>query len=435
MAGLKSIFRQHPKPLGTFAIALIILAIGSGMSVSDVQEPQSKQTLTLALPEVAASDAEPVANSEPVIQPTEPDWVRVTVKPGQTLAHLFAQQGLSANVVHKVVHVDENTSKLARIFPGDELAFRLDDDGEFLALEFQLDEANKIQVLQDQGLYSSVLKADQIIAEPQTASGVIEDSLFLAGRRAGLTDALIMEMAGLFGWDIDFVLDIRAGDEFHVIHERIYRNGEFLRTGDILAATFVNHGKTFQAIRFETENGYEYFAPDGRNMKKAFLRAPLNFSYISSSFNPSRFHPILKRVQAHNGIDYRAPSGTPVYAAGNGKVLTAAYSKYNGNHVFIQHGNNIVTKYLHFTKRNVKSGQRVQQGQVIGFVGATGLAEASHLHYEFLVNGVHRNPRTVDLPKADPLPAKQLISFQQRAAPMLSQLARMQQTKMIAMGE
>jgi murein DD-endopeptidase MepM/ murein hydrolase activator NlpD len=437
LAPVAQVFKRHPKPLAATGIALILLAIGTGMTDGEDTMAQEARTTTLAVPVPLAASApdQQVESMGTPEQPEPQDWTRVTVKPGQTLAQLFSQQGLSARVVHNVVHIDEHTSKLARIFPGDELAFRLSPEGGFLALEYQLDEATKLRVERKDGVYSSRLRADELVAQPQTASGVIEDSLFLSGRRAGLTDALIMEMAGLFGWDIDFVLDIRAGDEFHVIHERIYRNGEFLRSGDILAATFINQGKAYQAIRFETENGQEYFAPDGRNMKKAFLRAPLNFSYISSSFNPKRFHPILKRVKAHNGIDYRAPSGTPVFAAGNGKVLKAAYSKYNGNHVFIQHGNNIVTKYLHFTKRNVKTGQRVQQGQVIGYVGATGLAEAPHLHYEFLVNGVHRNPRTVDLPKADPLPAKQLVSFQQRAEPMLSQLERMQQTRMIAMGE
>jgi murein DD-endopeptidase MepM/ murein hydrolase activator NlpD len=435
MPDLTAAFRRYPKPLAAFAIALIILAAGSGMT--GIQEPpvQATESHSLALPEPGVAETEPEQASKIPEKPKE-QWTRVTVKPGQTLAQLFEKQGLGARVVHNVVHVDKNTARLARIFPGDELAFRFNANKEFAALEYQLDEATKLQVTYVDGSYASTLIADEMINQPHTASGVIEDSLFLAGRRAKLTDALIMEMAGLFGWDIDFVLDIRAGDAFHLVYERVYRNGEFLRTGDILAATFVNQGKAYQAIRFETENGYEYFAPDGRNMKKAFLRAPLNFSYISSSFNPKRFHPILKRVKAHNGIDYRAPSGTPVFAAGNGKVLKAAYSKYNGNHVFIQHGNNIVTKYLHFTKRNVKTNQRVQQGQVIGYVGATGLAEAPHLHYEFLVNGVHRNPRTVQLPKADPLPKQQLASFQKTAEPMLSQLDRLQQqASLLAMGE
>ena len=265
-----------------------------------------------------------------------------------------------------------------------------------------------------------------MITELTETSGTITSSLFLAGKQAGLSDAMVMKLANLFGWDIDFVLDIREGDRFFLLYEKVYRDGSFLRDGEIIGATFVNQGEKFQAIRFDIDGQAQYFAPDGRNMRKAFLRAPLNFSYISSNFNPKRFHPILKRVKAHNGIDYKAPKGTPVYAAGDGKVIRSDYNKFNGHHVFIQHANNIVTKYLHFTKRTVKKGQRVKQGQVIGYVGATGLAQAPHLHYEFLVNGVHRNPRTVSLPKADALGDTQLAIFHEVSAPVLSQLSRLE---------
>jgi murein DD-endopeptidase MepM/ murein hydrolase activator NlpD len=185
-------------------------------------------------------------------------------------------------------------------------------------------------------------------------------------------------------------------------------------------------------VRFDIDGKPQYFAPDGRNMRKAFLRAPLNFSYISSNFNPKRFHPVLKRIKAHNGIDYRAPTGTPVYAAGDGKVIRSAYDKFNGNHVFVQHSSGIVTKYLHFSKRSVKNGQRVRQGQTIGLVGSTGMSTASHLHYEFLVNGAHRNPRTVPLPKADPLNGEQLIAFKAVSGPLLTQLSRLESADMYA---
>ena len=167
-------------------------------------------------------------------------------------------------------------------------------------------------------------------------------------------------------------------------------------------------------------------------MRKAFLRAPLNFSYISSGFNPRRMHPVLKRIRPHNGIDYYAPTGTPVYAAGDGTVIQSAYSPANGNHVFIKHANNIVTKYLHFSKRAVNKGQKVKQGQTIGYVGSTGLATGPHLHYEFVLDGVHRNPRTVALPKAEPLAGPMLAAFRQRAAPMLTQLSRLESASLYA---
>jgi murein DD-endopeptidase MepM/ murein hydrolase activator NlpD len=272
----------------------------------------------------------------------------------------------------------------------------------------------------------------QMSKEIQEADGSIKSSLFLAGKDAGLTDQMVMRLANIFGWDIDFVLDIREGDRFMLVYEKIYRDGEFLRDGNILAATFINQGERFQAIWFEEGETQGHFTADGRNMRKAFLRAPLNFAYISSGFNPRRMHPVLKKIRAHNGIDYYAPKGTPVYAAGAGTVIKAGYSSANGNHVFIKHANSIVTKYLHFSKTLAKKGQKVKQGQTIGLVGSTGLATGNHLHYEFVLNGVHRNPRTVPLPKVEPLEGESLLRFQQSAAPMLTQLSRLESASLYA---
>ncbi len=363
------------------------------------------------------------------------NWQTVTVKKGETLGAIFKRKGLSARTVHNVVHASDEAKRLVKIFPGDELKMDIAGDDQLRALEYQLDETSRLRLTAAEGGFVTQIIAADIYTELAQASGKIDDSLFLAGRRAGLTDKLIMDLAGLFGWDIDFVLDIRKGDTFQVIYEKVYREGEYLRTGDIVAASFTNQGNKYEAIQFETSNGKEYFSPDGRNMKKAFLRAPLNFRYISSAFNPKRFHPVLKRVKAHNGIDYYAPKGTPVYASGNGKVIRSSYSKYNGHHVFIQHGNNIVTKYLHFTKRAVKNGARVKQGDVIGYVGATGLASGPHLHYEFVVNGVHRNPRTVKLPKAEPLPAELMPRFESKSGMMLAELARLETIQAVAATE
>jgi len=208
-----------------------------------------------------------------------------------------------------------------------------------------------------------------------------------------------------------------------VIYEEKYVQGEKIGNGNILAAEFVNQGNAYQAVRYQdTAGNSEYFTPAGMSMRKAFIRNPVDFSYISSKFNPRRFHPILKRVKAHNGVDYRAPKGTPVRAAGDGKVITSTYSKYNGHHVFIQHGQKYITKYLHFTKRKVRRGQKVKQGQVIGYVGSTGLAQAPHLHYEFLVNGVHRNPRTIKLPDAKPINKKEKSRFLNNTRDLVKQL-------------
>ncbi|MDP5207123.1 peptidoglycan DD-metalloendopeptidase family protein, partial [Alishewanella sp. SMS9] len=222
----------------------------------------------------------------------------------------------------------------------------------------------------------------------------------------------------------DFALDIRAGDYFSVLYNADYVEGEFLGNGTILAAQFSNQGQVYQAIRHSDGN---YYKPDGKSMRQAFLRAPVSFQYVSSNFNPRRLHPVLGTVRAHNGTDYVAPVGTPIMAAGDGKVTKSAYNSLNGHYVFIQHANNIVTKYLHLSKRLVKTGERVRQGQSIGKLGSTGRVTGAHLHYEFMLDGVHRNPRTVKLPEALPLQGKDKQQFMLTASTVLAELQQQHQ--------
>ena len=239
------------------------------------------------------------------------------------------------------------------------------------------------------------------------AHGVIDSSLFLAARDIGISDTLIMNLAGIFAWDVDFILDIRSGDTFTLLYEERWQDGEKLSDGEILAAEFTNNGKTFHAVRFEDPDGNSgYFTPDGHSVRKAFLRAPIAITpRVTSSFNPRRLHPVKKKVLPHKGVDYSAPTGTPIKAAGDGKVIFRGRKGGYGNAVILQHGGNITTLYGHLSKFNKRTrhGARVKQGQIIGYSGATGTVTAAHLHYEYRVNGVHRNPRTVKLPKAEPV--------------------------------
>jgi murein DD-endopeptidase MepM/ murein hydrolase activator NlpD len=240
-----------------------------------------------------------------------------------------------------------------------------------------------------------------------------------------------MELAGIFGWDIDFALDLRAGDRFSVLYDEQYLNGRKIGNGDILAARFTNQGVTYTALRFVGPDGSAaYYTPEGQPMRKEFLRAPLDFTRVSSDFNPKRLHPLFKTVRPHNGIDYAAPRGTPVYAAGGGKVIAAGYSNSRGNYVDIQHNGKYTTRYYHLDRFRVKAGQVVKQGQVIGTVGSTGYATGPHLHYEFLVDGAHRNPRTVALPKADSIPTRLKAPFATRANSLLAQLDRLGTTQL-----
>lgn len=434
--------------LTAFGVTLIAigLALGGLERTGPPEEAKiATQQMVLELPDQPRLLPDPVAIEETLANQAETpdtprplameDWESVTVRNGQTLDRIFRDQQFSIGLLHSILALDNDTARLTRIRPGDQFDFIRHDDGSLKRMRYAIDEENYLLI--DHGPEGTVAsrQAREIFREPAETEGRIESSLFLAAKAAGMSDAMTMQLANIFGWDIDFVLDIREGDQFFVLYDKVYRDGEYLRDGDILAATFINQGERYQAILHEQDGVLAYYSPDGRPMKKAFLRAPLNFSYISSNFNPKRFHPILKRVKAHNGIDYRAPTGTPVYAAGQGRVIKSAYDKYNGHHVFIQHSGSIVTKYLHFTKRNVKQGQGVKQGQVIGYVGSTGMSTAPHLHYEFVVNGVHRNPSTVPLPKADPLNGEILASFQTAAAPLQNRLSRLESASLYAARE
>ena len=422
-----------------FGATLILVGILLGIFESgDESEPVTRpEIIDLPLPErkpepgAAAAEKDATAS----LSGGEINWEAVKVKRGQTLDAIFKRQGLSISLLHEIIALSSETKGLTKIRPGEIFDFQTDSAGEFLQMRYALDEARYLFVRQEETGLTTEIQQREIFSDVAEAEGVIQSSLFLAGKQAGLSDAMVMKLANIFGWDIDFVLDIRKGDRFMLVYEKMYREGEFLRDGNILAATFINQGEKFQAIYFKEGDVAGYFAPDGRNMRKAFLRAPLNFSYISSGFNPRRMHPVLKRIRAHNGIDYYAPRGTPVYSAGDGTVTRSAYSRANGHHVFVKHANSIETKYLHFTKRAVKKGRKVKQGQTIGYVGSTGLATGPHLHYEFVVNGVHRNPRTVPLPKVEPLRGDLLVSFQSQAAPMLTQLSRLESASLYASRE
>ena len=417
------------------AVGLVVLGVVVSLIPSGPQGSPAASTRPVELPQLAGAESEvqtpevltaSVGNSLP--QPTpaprkaEASWRIVEIEPGQTLERVFRDLGLGAGLLHEIVTTTEQTRDLARIRPGDEFAFDIDPEEGFRALRTELDEDAWLYVERGEDGLTTRTEPRAVERRIVEASGTINSSLYNDAREAGLSDAMIMRLATIFGWDIDFALDIRDGDRFALIYEEVWREGEYLRDGAILAARFVNQGDAFEAVRFDAGNGPDYFAPDGRPMRKAFLRTPLNFARVSSNFNPRRLHPVTGRVRPHNGTDYAANVGTPVWAAGDGKVIEAGYTRANGNYIFIKHGNNIITRYLHLSRKVVSRGDRVRQGQTIGHVGATGLATGPHLHYEFLLNGVHRNPRTIDLPPADPLPAEHMAEFSRMGDSLLARL-------------
>lgn len=364
--------------------------------------------------------------AQPTPSPPPEHWQHIDVHSGDNLSTLFQRMGLSPRDVYEISQADlkQQNSSLKKLFPGEQLNFVIK-EGRLKKLRRIKNPLETVEFIHEGDDYRS----SRVIREPEInhrfVTTTLQSSLFLAGQKAGLSQKLIMELANIFGGVIDFVYDPRKGDSFSLLFEERFIDGKRLGSGRILAAQFTNQNETYSALLYTDSEGEPgYYSPEGVSMRKTFLRAPLDFTRISSGFNLKRRHPIHKSIRAHRGIDYAAPTGTPVFAAGDGRVTASGYSKANGKYVFIQHGEQYITKYLHLHKRSVKKGQRVKQQQVIGQVGATGYATGPHLHYEFLVSGVHRNPRTIfnKLPKAKSIALAEIASFREATRPLLAQL-------------
>lgn len=370
--------------------------------------------------------------SVPTFEPLTADPVETLVfevASGETLSHLFDRARISPTILFRILASapQELERRLVRnLQPGNTMEFQLV-DGQLQGFTLWSNAMEGISAELDEQLNIRQWEtfAREPIREVRWARGEIQSSLFFAGRDAGLSETMTMNLAQLFGWDIDFALDIRRGDEFAVLYEVRYLDDEFLGEGPILAATFTNQGRTFNAIRYTDDSGRtSYYDETGRSVRKAFLRTPVDIGRISSHFNPNRRHPILNTIRAHRGTDYAAPTGTPIRATGDGRVLEARTNGGYGRMVLLQHGERIRTLYAHMNgyAPGIRPGVNVRQGQVIGYVGMTGAATGPHLHYEFLVNGVHQNPVTVQLPDAEPINAGYREDFMAHADLMLKHL-------------
>jgi len=353
-------------------------------------------------------------------------WSVHKVKSGDTLAKIFSKYGLSAKLVHNIVNSSKEGAKLARIKPGQELRIHTTTEGKFIALTQVIDAIHSLEIKQTNDGFSAKQIKQEVEHRTAFASGTIKQSLFLSAKESGLSDSLIMSLANIFAWDVDFALEIRSGDHFTVVYQEVYLNGKKLRNGPILAAEFVNRGKSFRAVRYVNKEGdTDYFTPKGDSVRKAFLRSPVDFRRISSRFQRERYHPVLGRKRPHRGVDYAARTGTPVKASGDGKIIYRGRKGGYGKTVVVQHGGGITTLYAHLNSYMLKrkKGSRVRQGETIGFVGKTGVATGPHLHYEFRLNGAHRNPLTVKLPAASPIAKAYRDDFELQTAPLTAQLA------------
>ncbi len=382
-------------------------------------------TLVLPLP--------PLAGSAIAGAGAGSSWQSVQVQSGQTLGTVFEQMGVPASVMHAVLQQPSTRGPLSRLRAGAEISFDLASDGSLRGLRFDRDESSKVELHLADGKITETVIERPLESRVMVASGEITSSLYADGAKAGLSNAAINQMANAFSYDIDFTQDLRDGDRFQVVYEEIWRDGERLRSGGVIAASFINRGKEYTALRYQRNGKDEYFDLSGRPLKKSFMRMPIEFARISSRFNPNRRHPVLGTVRAHRGVDYAAGTGTPIMAAGDARVSFVGWQNGYGRTVVLDHGNGTTTLYGHMSRfGKYKTGSRVQQGTVIGYVGMTGLASGPHLHYEFRIKGVHRDPLTVTMPKPEPLAGADLARFRAATAPAMAQLKRVEGVRLAA---
>ena len=433
---------EVPKQPGSRIVALAL------PSTPDAAQPEKATTTTIApqsnlqtniqlVPQLAIAESleidpnrinelqPPAASKEVKTAKPEFLWKEHRIRSGENLALIFPKLGLSAKLLHRIVSSNKAAAQLAHIKPGETLRAALDGDNNLHELVLIQSAIQSLKITPDGNTFSAQTIKREL--EPRTThiTGQVTSSLFVSAQKAGLSDRLIMELANIFGWDIDFALEIRAGDSFSVIYQEDFLDGEKYRDGSILAAEFVNRGKSFRAMRYVDETGRaDYYSPNGKSVRKAFLRSPVDFRRISSRFQKSRWHPVLGKKRPHRGVDYAASTGTPIKASGDGKIILRGRKGGYGRTVMIEHGGGIVTLYGHLSRYASKQrhGTRVNQGQTIGYVGKSGLASGPHLHYEFRINGSHRNPLTVKLPAADPIAKKYRTDFQEKTAPLLARL-------------
>lgn len=425
------------------SLALSIPPLESDLTMPDSNQEAPPKAPSATIPSAPITTG--ITLSLPIPQGSQPSstlakdvskhsltWREVEVKSGDSLSLIFDRNKIAPAQMMALLASDKRAKELSRnLQPGKTLRLALH-DGELQVLDYPISAGHSLRFTREGDRFLTVETKLPIEKRLVYASGTIENSLYDGGTKAGLSDRMIMQLVAIFGWDIDFALDIRKGDHFSLLYEELYLRGEKLRNGEIVAAEFTNQGRDVQAIRYTDGNGNSnYYNAAGLSMRKAFLRSPVDFHRISSRFSGERYHPVLGKKRPHKGVDYAAKTGTPIKSAGDGKVIFRGTKGGYGRTVVIQHGGKYTTLYAHMSshKRGLHVGSRVKQGQVIGFVGKSGLATGPHLHYEFRINGAHRNPLTVALPNASPIQKAYRDDFIAKAVPLLAQLDRHRQVR------
>lgn len=378
----------------------------------------------------SAADSTQQAEDDTAHAPDAAPHITVTIRAGDTLGAIFARLGLKPQEVGAVIDLPA-ARVLAHLTPGRSIRIHTGAGGRLAELRYELDAGSALHVKRtDTGLQAAIESRD-LETRTRYVAGGIESSLFDAGQQAGLADAQILKLVEIFGWDIDFALDLRKGDGFAVIYEEQYWHGAKVADGGILAAEFVNQDKVYRAIRHQARDGeVSYYSPEGLSLRRAFLRTPVKFSRISSRFSTARLHPVLGSWRAHRGVDYAAAPGTPVLATADGRVSLAGGHGGYGNAVVIRHGGAYSTLYAHLSRfeHGIRTGSAVKQGQIVGYVGRTGLATGPHLHYEFQVGGAHVDPLKFKQPATEPINPAQRDEFLRQARHWLARLDQLGRT-------
>lgn len=378
----------------------------------------------------SATNTSTDTNTEEIQAPSDDTYLRVKVKNGDSLSSIFLRMGVPQEDLLAIQKACPDEWKNQYLNVGQTMKFRKDDGGTLAVFEFNRDRLTSYIFTRTDDTFTAEVLEKKVVAKKTYHRVEIErgQSVISAGLASGIKqEKTVWQLPKLLQWDLDFYHDIHPGDSYEILYFENYVDGEYIRDGDIVAVIFNSGKTTHQIVRYRaTEDSmFKYYTRDGTSTEGQFLRAPLEYTRVSSEFSPSRLHPIYKRYMPHNGIDYAAPTGTPVYATGTGVVTEAGRKRLNGNYVVLKHGSAFQTKYLHLHKIDpkVKVGAKIAQGQRIGSVGMTGAATGPHLHYEFLVNGQHKNPKTVDLPRTEKFDGDDLISFERHAGEVFNLMA------------
>ena len=376
----------------------------------------------------------PVARADP--PPPSERMERLDVRDGDSLYLIFNRVGLSQTDLQRLLATGGDGKKLRRLRPGQSIAFLREPDGQLSRLHHKVDEITTVQFTRSGDGFTSRVVTRDYHRHVAVKNGVIKSSLFAAAR--GVPDQVVHQLVDVLEWDIDFARDLRKGDSFSLLYEELHIDGHRVRTGDVLALEFRSEraGKPIRAFRYTDSNGEtDYFTPAGRSLRRAFMRNPLRFTRISSRFSKSRLHPVLRVRRPHRGVDYAAPRGTPVRATGSGRVVYAGRKGGYGKTIVLTHGKRYTTLYGHLSRyaKGVRRGSAVRQGQVIGYVGTTGISTGPHLHYEFRINGVHRDPLKVALPRAAPLAKEEMKRFRRAIGPLLARIDSLGATQLASL--